>query len=157
MLFSVQPEPATSSGVKAMFFSALDELSRRYGANADDESVDFAELEPPRGVFLVARDERGSLVGGVALRAIGDEAARFGEVKRLWVRPDARRDGVAQLLMAELERWSREQGYRQLWLETGGAQPEAIALYERLSYTHVEAFPQGVDHYPEGIKFTKVL
>ena len=45
-------------------------------------------------------------MGGVALRSIGDDASGFGEVKRLWVRPDARGDGVARL--TELSRFVHE-------------------------------------------------
>jgi GNAT superfamily N-acetyltransferase len=140
-----------------MFYSALDELNRRYGANADDASVDFTELAPPVGAFFVARDETGGLVGGVALRQIGDPSRADSEVKRLWVRPDVRRDGVAALLMHELEAWASQHGVRTIWLETGDKQPEAVKFYAREGYERVAAFPEGVDHYPEGIKFKKVL
>jgi putative acetyltransferase len=156
-LFTVTPADPSQPAVRALFYAALDELHRRYGANADDESVHFDELQPPTGVYLVARDQTGALVGGVAVRQIGAPEHHDSEVKRLWVRPDVRRSGVAAQLMAALETWACENGVRTLWLETGEKQPEAVHFYLREGYQPVSAFPEGVDHYPEGIKFKKSL
>ena len=48
--------------------------------------------------------------------------------------------------MAEADRlgftYAAAAGYEQLWLETGGSQPEAIALYESAGYTPVARFGQ---------------
>ena len=52
----------------------------------------------------------------------------------------ARRRGVARALLAELEGAARRFGYRELWLETGTEQPEAIALYESAGYLPVPPF-----------------
>jgi GNAT superfamily N-acetyltransferase len=63
-----------------------------------------------------------------------------GELKRMYVRESARGRGVARLLLAHLERTAAEAGIRRLVLETGVAQPEAIALYRSSGYTDVEPF-----------------
>jgi hypothetical protein len=59
--------------------------------------------------------------------------------------------------MAAAEGGARRVGIRQLFLETGGRQPEAVALYTALGWVRVEAFPEGVDHYDEGLKFARDL
>jgi putative acetyltransferase len=63
------------------------------------------------------------------------------EIKRMFVAPAARRRGVAQALIGELEAWAREQGFTAALLETGDRQAEAIALYERCGYARIPAFP----------------
>ena len=156
MQIQVNREPSTSPAVRALVYCALDELNRRYGANADDHSLHFEELDPPNGAFFVARID-GHLAGGVALRTITDPADRVAEVTRLWVRPDLRKFGVAQRLMSELETWATEAGFLTIYLETGDRQPEAIAFYSRINYERVTAFPEGAEHYPEGLKFKKDL
>jgi GNAT superfamily N-acetyltransferase len=154
--FSVEAELVTSSGALSVYYAALDELTRRYGGSEEATHLSVDELLPPRGTFLVARAE-GHPVGGVGLRPIGDESLMAGEVKRLWVRPDLRRRGVAATLMRNVERAAGQLGYRVLYLETGYAQPEAMELYRTSGWTSTATFPEGAFSYPEGYRFTKVL
>ncbi|RYU79751.1 GNAT family N-acetyltransferase [Hymenobacter persicinus] len=70
------------------------------------------------------------------------------EVKRMFV-PEARRgQGIARAVLAELERWAREEGYAAAVLETGKKQPEAIRLYEKSGYEYIPNYGQyaGVDN-----------
>ena len=63
---------------------------------------------------------------------------RFGahtaELKRLFVRPEYRRLGLARCVVLELENAAREQGFLRMVLETGADMPAAIALYQKLGY-----------------------
>jgi GNAT superfamily N-acetyltransferase len=152
----IDDELITSHGALSVFHAAIDELSRRYGGSDEEFHLTIQELLPPRGLFLVARAD-GDPVGGVGVRPIGDDALLLGEVKRLWVRPDQRRDGVAAKLMSALEERARHSGFAQLYLETGYAQPEALALYQKIGWTAVEQFPAGAFSYPTAYRFTKVL
>ena len=70
------------------------------------------------------------------------------EVKRMYVNPDARGKGIASLLLAELEKWTKELGYTHCVLETGQRQPEAIALYKKNGYIVTPNYPpyEGVDN-----------
>ncbi|MGC8510299.1 MAG: GNAT family N-acetyltransferase [Acidimicrobiales bacterium] len=153
---SIREEAITTSGAASLLLAAVDELERRYGQSDDDAHLNPDELAPPDGLFLVARVS-GHLAGGVGIRRIGDADQRLAEVKRLWVRPDLRRSGVATTLMEAVERRARELGYGQLYLETGGAQPEALAFYPRNGWTRVEAFPPGAFTHELATRFTKVL
>jgi len=152
----VGEESIDSAGALSAFYAAVDELNRRYGDSDDGPRLDTEELKPPRGVFLVARSN-GDPVGGVGLRPIGAPVEGLGEVKRLWVRADSRRSGVATQLMNAVEEWSRQAGYRRLFLETGYAQPEALAFYPRSGWTLVDEFPAGVYSHPGATRFTKDL
>jgi hypothetical protein len=59
--------------------------------------------------------------------------------------------------MVALEEFAPTLGVTSIYLETGDKQPEAIKFYARIGYERIAAFPDGVDHYPEGLKFLKVL
>lgn len=56
------------------------------------------------------------------------------EIKRMYVQPECRQQGVARAVLDELEVWADELGYAIAVLETGKRQPEAIALYKRSGY-----------------------
>jgi GNAT superfamily N-acetyltransferase len=111
------------------------EYVKRYGGH-DETPVDVSEFAPPHGTFLVAR------VGGVAIGCAGmrrhDDTTV--EVKRMFVRPEHRRRGYARRLLAAIEDTARAQGFRRVVLETGLAQPEAIALYTSAGYQPIEGF-----------------
>lgn len=66
-----------------------------------------------------------------AIRAYGTDAM---EVKRMFVLPEYRGQGIAGIVLAELETWTAELGYSRCILETGKKQPEAIRLYQKSGY-----------------------
>jgi GNAT superfamily N-acetyltransferase len=111
------------------------EYVTRYGG-PDEAVVDPAEFLPPRGLFLVAE------VGGVpagcgAWRAIDADVA---EIKRVYVEPAFRRRGLAQEVVAWLERSAAAAGHRDVVLNTGNRQPEALALYADAGYRPVPGY-----------------
>jgi putative acetyltransferase len=90
-------------------------------------ALDLRSLMQPEVKFAVARDAVGALVGCAAV-VLSQE---YGEIKRMYVKPEARGLGAAKRLMAALEAATREAGCALMVLETGPSQPEAIALYAR--------------------------
>lgn len=152
----IDDELITSHGALAVFHAAIDELNRRYGGSDEDQHLHVEELLPPTGAFLVARAE-GHPIGGVGLRPISNPDLRVGEIKRLWVRPDLRRQGIGQLLMDAVEHRARAIGFERLYLESGYAQPEALELYRTSGWEPVEQYPPGAFSYPLASRFTKAL
>ncbi len=152
----IDAEPSTSSGALSVLYAADDELKRRYGGDGDGPHLHVDDLAAPHGLFLVAR-MLGDIAGGVGLRPIGDPAKRLAEIKRLWVRPDLRRSGVARALMSEIESRAVALGYERLYLETGPKQPEAVALYARIGWDSVQDYPSDVFCHPMSHRFTKSL
>ena len=153
---TIVAESIDTSGALAVVHAASDELQQRYGGDGDNKHLNVDELREPLGIFLVARQGR-DLVGGVGLRAICEPALHYAEVKRLWVRPDLRRDGIGLTLMNEIERHAKERGCVTLFLETGPAQPEALALYTSHGWTEIPRYPDGAFSHPQAHKFTKDL
>jgi GNAT superfamily N-acetyltransferase len=124
-----------------------EDLTERYGApkSAVDEGmaqIDPADVAEPKGAFLVAwlqvdgGDEQAVGCGAVRPSPFEDAA----EIKRMYVRPEARGRGIARQVLAALEERAAELGYRRTVLETGVAQPEAMALYESEGYTPIDGF-----------------
>ncbi len=109
---------------QALTAAMVDELSERYGGEGASPA-DGSDFLPPYGIFLVAQVD-GAAFGCGGLRLIADGV---GEIKRMYVAPDARGRGIARELLRALVAYAREQGLEEVWLETGTKQPEAMALY----------------------------
>lgn len=100
--------------------------------------------------FFVASID-GRIAGMGALIALDEQAL---EVKRMWTEPWARRMGVAGAILSALETRARERGARFLRLETGTAQAQAQALYEREGFERRPPFPP-YDAHPQLIFMEK--
>jgi putative acetyltransferase len=118
----------------------IEELSRELAAlyEVSDGRAGFTpeDVEVPRAAFVVARLD-GVAVGCGAIRPLDQDTV---EVKRMYTRKDYRRKGVAQAVLAELERLARHYNYTTIKLQTGPRQPEAAALYERVGYYRIPRF-----------------
>ncbi|WP_088279900.1 GNAT family N-acetyltransferase [Ideonella sp. A 288] len=93
-------------------------------------ALDLHSLTQPNVVFAVVRDAQGRAVGCGAV-VLGPD---HGELKRMYVHPAARGQGLAARLLGLLEAQALARGCTQLRLETGPYQPEALALYARSGY-----------------------
>lgn len=93
-------------------------------------ALDLASLKQANVLFAVARESTGQAIGCCALVLCPE----FGEIKRLYVNPRGRGQGVARKLLALLESRAIAAGCTLLTLETGPYQPEALALYAAAGY-----------------------
>jgi GNAT superfamily N-acetyltransferase len=111
------------------------EYNARYGDGSGDSAYDVApeEFDAPVGAFVVLMHEGISVAGG-GIRCYAPGTA---EVKRMWTNPEYRRQGHASTVLHALEAIAAELGYLRVRLETGYAQPEAIALYRGLGYADI--------------------
>lgn len=108
-----------------------DELRIRDGAD-HPFYAQFNKLDAIRHVVVAYADN--VAVGCGAFREHSGETA---EIKRMFVRPEYRGQGIAPKILSDLESWARDQHYTQCILETGYNQPEAIALYNKAGYLQI--------------------
>ncbi len=148
-------DEAYDSPVAQQLIAAVQgEYVERYGGS-DDTPVDPAEFTPPGGLFLVGyRDSEPVAMGG--LRHHGDGDGLTVEIKRMYVVPEARGQGLSRVMLAALEDRARQLGAARIVLETGERQPEAISLYESSGYERIPGFGHYADA-PLSVSFEKKL
>lgn len=115
------------------------EVSDAIGVAFDLKSAgnpDPQDLRPPKGAFFLAL-QGNQPVGCVALKGLGD---RQGEVKRMWISPEARGSGLAPQLMAVLETRAQELGMQRLVLDTNSHLGPALAFYRRQGWQEIARY-----------------
>lgn len=78
------------------------------------------------------------------------------EVKRMFVRPDARGNGISKMVLNELETWAREMRFKFAVLESASKQLEAHSLYQKSGYERIPNYGQ-YEGLPYSFCFKKTL
>jgi GNAT superfamily N-acetyltransferase len=124
--------PPASDLIEAMVDELVPLYGRIDGANAPRATP--ADFSPPGGVFLVGYSDGGEPLCGGGVKRLGEGVA---EIKRMFVVPAARGQGLAGELLTALEAAARALGYARVRLDTGPEQPHAERLYRRSGYTEI--------------------
>ena len=101
--------------------------------------------------FVLYEDEAPPACGGVQFfddPKGADES--YGEIKRMYVRPEFRGRGYAKQMLKHLEELATARGFSKVRLETGISQPEAIGFYERNAYYKIPPFG---DYWDDPLSF----
>ncbi len=137
----IGPSSILSEDATTLIGALNAELAAAYPEpGANHFRLDPEEVAPGRGVFLVAH-AGGDPVGCGAVRLLDQHEA---ELKRMYVVPEARRQGVARALLAALEAAARALGARRLVLETGTRQQAALALYRQSGFVDIPPYGEYV-------------
>lgn len=131
-------DPASIEAARALF----EEYQQALGVDLSFQGF-ATELEtlpgeyaPPRGRLLLARAD-GAVVGCVAMRPLTSETC---EMKRLYVRPQARAAGLGRQLAERVIAEARAIGYRRMCLDTLPTMAGAQRLYESLGFKNIPAY-----------------
>jgi GNAT superfamily N-acetyltransferase len=124
----------------AAYFAELDE--RLEGGVERDllQVLPPEEVTPPRGDFILVTElGTGKVLGCGGVRVLGEGTV---ELRRMWLVPDVRGQGLGRFLLRALENRARALGGRRVVLSLNRALTEALALYESAGYSPVEAFEE---------------
>ena len=99
--------------------------------------------EPDGRLFLVETD--GQIAGTISLRKIRPNC---GEIKRMYVRPQFRGKNIGTLMIDEVIKVSKNNGYSDLYLDTAQFMSSAVSLYKKFGFHETEPYPESVN--PEG-------
>src|SRR5467141_3012121 len=110
--------------------AALDAFLESLYPPESNHILDIDTLCAPDIRFFVARRE-GRAVGCGALRL---DPAGYGEVKRMFVHPEARGQKLGREILMRIEAQASREGLKWMRLETGIHQAEALALYRGAGY-----------------------
>lgn len=125
----------------------------------DTSPVSIDEFAAPNGRFLVGLvDGQAAVMGGwrFHLGRVDIAATRPAEIKRMYVVTTARGRGFARQMLAALEASARQAGADAMVLETGTAQPDAIALYRSSGYQVLPPFGYYADE-PNSVHLGRLL
>ena len=132
---TIRPEPPDQHDVLRLI-EALDAQMTALYPPESNHLLDIAALSDPAVTFLVVRDGDDVVGCGALLR----DPLGWGEVKRMYVRPDRRGRGIGRRVLAELEGIARDARLPLLRLETGIQNADALALYRGTGFVECEAF-----------------
>jgi GNAT superfamily N-acetyltransferase len=132
----ITPERPDTPDAVALIEELETHLASRYPAESRHGFSVEKLLREEVAFFLLRADEVPAACGGIKL--FGTD---YGELKRMYVRPQYRGRGFGKLILDRLVDHARQNGVSLLRLETGIHQSEAIGLYERMGFQRIPPFP----------------
>lgn len=133
--YTIRPGDPTDAAVRALI-AELDAIgSALYPAESNH--FDPPETLVANGALFLVVERAGQLVGCGAAKKCGG----WSEIKRMYLKPEARGSGIAQALLTQLLDWTRRQGLPLARLEVGVASHDALRLYRRVGFVDVPSFP----------------
>lgn len=135
MSFTIATETPLSDDVRALV-TALNEFTFTLTPAEYRHHMTVEQMAQPDTTLFVARDENGAPLGMGALRR---HAAGVGEVKRMFVKPEARGRRIGEAILAHIEALARQEGFTRLVLETGTNFDAARRVYERGAFKTCDA------------------
>jgi putative acetyltransferase len=109
-----------------------------YGLNwepteADRDVVEVEQFYQNAGGEFWVVEQQGQLVGTAAYYPIsrGNNAV---EVRKMYLIPAVRGQGLGKFLLQQLESAIAKRGYQEIWVETASVLKEAVKLYESSGY-----------------------
>ncbi|WP_341274481.1 GNAT family N-acetyltransferase [Synechococcus elongatus] len=107
------------------------------GWEPEDADRDVIEVEQAYwqtgGVFWVL-EQGDRLVGTGAFYPLPMRGEGATEIRKMYLLPEVRGQGLGRALLQRLEQAIAEAGYRQIWIETSSLLKEAVRLYESAGY-----------------------
>ena len=110
-----------------------------------EHEVDFTmnnlyKFAKPDGRLLLVEVD-GKIAGTISLRKIRNDS---GEIKRMYVRPKFRGEKLGNLMIEEVIRVSKDNGYSKLYLDTAHFMSSAISLYKNFGFKETRSYPESV-------------
>jgi GNAT superfamily N-acetyltransferase len=100
------------------------------------------KILPPTGRLMLAHDPAGRLVGCGTLHQARPDA---GELKRLFVRPEAAGHGLGRKLVDARIEAARDMGWRHLLVNTLIGNQDMLRIYEKIGFRFIDRYPECSD------------
>jgi ribosomal protein S18 acetylase RimI-like enzyme len=123
----------------AAAYEIVEEYYEKARVVARDSREEFAQFYFGEGGGVWLAVAGSSVVGCIALRAL-PQLGNCGELKRLYVQSGHRGKGIANALLAELEKSAAGLGYEWLYLDTAGNMTAAKRFYEARGYQQCDRY-----------------
>ncbi len=127
------------------FQELVKELDKDLAIRDGDDHAFYAQFNKTATLkYCIVAYKDNEPVGNGAMRQLADDTL---EVKRMYVPPSQRGQHIASMILAELEKWAKELGFKKCVLETGHNQPEALKMYDKSGYRRIPNYGQYADVY----------
>ena len=99
---------------------------------------------PAKRCYFIALDEANQVIGGVGIAEFNgiEDCA---EMQKLYLNDSAKGKGYSIEMVSIAEKWAKDAGYKQLYLETHSNLKVAMKLYEKMGFKQIEK-PASVLH-----------
>lgn len=145
------------------FYDLMISRLKEMGASVPDASNNPALREfwneidqfmPPNGQLVLAKSGAGDLVGCGCLKRLDHDS---GELKRLFVKPEARGLGVGRQLVQMRMDAARDIGLKKLYVDTLRNNVEMRGLYKKLGFQEIDGYPESstIKRFPEFVPYMK--
>ena len=113
-------------------------------------------IQPQSIYWVISNDQHVVLGGGGIAPLLGDENTL--EIQKMYFMPSIRGLGFAKQILEKCIQFARDQGYTQIYLETTASLWQAVKLYEKLGFQHLQ-HPLGNTGHSDAceIRMLKVL
>lgn len=143
-----------TDGANPTFQHLAAELEKELKIRDGEDHAFYAQLNKIDNIrYAIVAYENDQAAGCGAIRKYDDDSA---EVKRMYVVENKRKNGIASLILNELEKWARELSFKRILLETGINQPEAVSFYKKHNYIIIPNFGKYINE-ENSICFEKKL
>ena len=133
--FLIRPwQPADRQAIAAVIGTVLAEYGLVWEpALADGDVLEIEKYYLERGGEFWSIEQQGKIVGSGGYYPIqrGEQAV---EIRKMYLLPISRGQGLGRFLLAELERSIAQRNFREIWVETATVLAEAVQLYESSGY-----------------------
>lgn len=105
-------------------------------AMLEDDMNTLDKFMPPKGRLLLGYVDD-QLMGVACLKTLTED---MGEIKRMYVRPEARHQGLGRALLNQLLEEARRIGYERIRLDSARFMKEAHQLYRTCGFQEIESY-----------------
>jgi ribosomal protein S18 acetylase RimI-like enzyme len=151
MVVDLQIVYAGDRNLRNLISKLDEELRSRYPQNAI-YGLDLDDPKTNEVIFVIAYAGNEPVSCG-AIRPLDHDTV---ELKRFFVEPAFRNQGIAGIVLTYLEEQAVNRGYQKIKLETGPQQPEAIHLYTKYGFYEIPRFGEYI-HCNYSLCFEKMI
>ncbi|MEM6255677.1 MAG: GNAT family N-acetyltransferase [Cyanobacteria bacterium P01_D01_bin.156] len=125
-------QPADREAAAALIGQTLNEYGLGWEPEGADSDVVQVETHYQQGEFWVVEKDS-KVVGTAAYHPIerGEQAV---EIRKMYLLPEARGQGLGRFLLGQLEEAIAARGFKEIWLETATVLKAAVRMYESSGY-----------------------
>jgi putative acetyltransferase len=132
--FHIRPwEPRDRAAAANLIASVLTEYGLTWQPQGADRDVLEIETAYSNGEFWVIEDPTQQIIGTAAYYPVS-RGPKSVEIRKMYLAPNARGQGLGRHLLTALETAIRQKGHTEIWIETSSLLKEAVQLYETSGY-----------------------